>query len=114
MTDKEIQQRCKDEWDMQVEIFRSCYAKGYNDAKREIAMSGEYERAYERGEDELQNALLAIDKWHNDQKAKVFHGDLGAIAILRNHTAQYIVTEVRRYQAEQAAMASMEKIRKTT
>lgn len=49
MTNKEIQQRCKDEWEMQVEIFRSCYAKGYNDAKREIALSGEYVRAYQRG-----------------------------------------------------------------
>ena len=53
MTDKEIQQRCKDEWDMQVEIFRSCYSKGYNDAKREIAMSGEYERVYQRGRDSV-------------------------------------------------------------
>ena len=25
------------------------YARGYNDAKREIALSGEYERAYQRG-----------------------------------------------------------------
>lgn len=53
MTDKEIQQRCKDEWDMQVEIFRSCYSKGYNDAKRELALSGEYERAYQRGRDSV-------------------------------------------------------------
>ena len=49
MTDTELYQRCKDEWEMQVEIFRSCYAKGYNDAKRDIALSGEYERAYQRG-----------------------------------------------------------------
>lgn len=49
MTDTELYQRCKNEWEMQVEIFRSCYAKGYNDAKRDIALSGEYERAYQRG-----------------------------------------------------------------
>lgn len=28
---------------------RDDYARGYNDAKREIALSGEYERAYQRG-----------------------------------------------------------------
>jgi hypothetical protein len=30
------------------------YARGYNDAKREIALSGEYERAYERGKADAQ------------------------------------------------------------
>jgi len=30
------------------------YARGYNDAKREIASSGEYERAYERGKADAQ------------------------------------------------------------
>lgn len=28
------------------------YVRGYNDAKREIALSGEYERAYQRGKDD--------------------------------------------------------------
>lgn len=53
MTDTELYQRCKDEWEMQVEIFRGFYANGYNDAKREIALSGEYERAYQRGRDSV-------------------------------------------------------------
>ena len=30
------------------------YARGYNDAKREIALSGEYERAYQRGKEDAQ------------------------------------------------------------
>ena len=30
------------------------YARGYNDAKREIALSGEYERAYQRGKADAQ------------------------------------------------------------
>lgn len=30
------------------------YARGYNDAKREIALSGEYERCYERGKADAQ------------------------------------------------------------
>ena len=58
MSDKEIQQRCKDELEMQVEIFRSCYAKGYNDAKREIVLSGEYERAYQRGYEDGKSDVL--------------------------------------------------------
>lgn len=28
------------------------YVRGYNDAKREIALSGEYERAYQRGKED--------------------------------------------------------------
>ena len=28
---------------------KGSYERGYNDAKREIALSGEYERAYQRG-----------------------------------------------------------------
>ncbi len=40
------------------------YAKGYNNAKREIALSGEYERVYQRGKsdaytiEELKNVFL--------------------------------------------------------
>lgn len=30
-------------------LWKNAYARGYNDAKREIALSGEYERAYRRG-----------------------------------------------------------------
>ena len=59
MKDTELYQRCKDEWEMQVEIFRSCYAKGHNDAKRDIALSGEYERAYQRGRDSV---IALLDK----------------------------------------------------
>lgn len=36
-------------WIEQLPSVRTQYAQGYNDAKREIALSGEYERAYERG-----------------------------------------------------------------
>lgn len=53
------------------------YEAGYNDAKREIALSGEYERAYERGKEDAKRALQeptgdmvsrqavheAIEKW---------------------------------------------------
>ena len=62
MTDTELYQRCKDEWERQVEIFRSCYAKGYNDAKREIALSGEYERAYQRGYEDGRKKALATQE----------------------------------------------------
>lgn len=30
-------------------LWKNAYARGYNDAKKEIALSGEYERAYRRG-----------------------------------------------------------------
>ena len=39
------------------EPYTTEYAKGYNDAKREIALSGEYERAYQRGKADAIEAL---------------------------------------------------------
>ena len=36
------------------------YARGYNDAKREIALSGEYERAFSRGREGAVKEVLAI------------------------------------------------------
>ena len=34
------------------ELWKKAYARGYNDAKIQIAESGEYERAYQRGYDD--------------------------------------------------------------
>ena len=65
-----------------------------------------YDDGYQRGLDDMQNALLAIDKWNNVHKALVFHGSLGSIAILRDHNSKYIVDEVRKYQEEQAMQAA--------
>ena len=42
------------------------YARGYNDAKREIALSGEYERVYNRGKEA---ALTALESLENEYKA---------------------------------------------
>lgn len=36
------------------DTFPEQYARGYNDAKREIALSGEYERAYQRGKEDAE------------------------------------------------------------
>ena len=80
------------------------YKHGYEEGKKEC------EKEYQRGLDDMQNALLAIDKWNNDHKALVFHGSLGSIAILRDHTSKYIVDQVRRYQEEQAAQAAEIKV----
>lgn len=38
------------------------YAKGYNDAKREIALSGEYERAYQRGKEDAQKWIPCSER----------------------------------------------------
>ena len=38
------------------------YARGYNDAKREIALSGEYERAYQRGKEDAQQWIPCSKK----------------------------------------------------
>ena len=45
------------EWLKELKDYREripSYQVGYNDAKREIALSGEYERAYERGKADAQ------------------------------------------------------------
>ena len=43
------------EWLRELKDYRErmpSYEAGYNDAKREIALSGEYERAYQRGHED--------------------------------------------------------------
>lgn len=47
------------EWLKELKDYREripSYEAGYNDAKREIALNGEYERAYERGKADAQTA----------------------------------------------------------
>lgn len=34
MTNVELYQRCKDEFEMETEIICNCYAKGYNKSRR--------------------------------------------------------------------------------
>ena len=142
------------------------YPRGYNDAKREISLSGEYERAYQRGfedgkncEDKwnydgaaiyhlresgwlekhdediknecgeealrlareareeaydsgiekLRNALIAVYEWDNRHKVDVFHGAIGLTAILKNHTGQYIINQVRQHEKTMALMATTDK-----
>lgn len=46
-----ILERVKDDIDY---IAEQAYAKGYNSAKTEIALSGEYERAYKRGKEDAE------------------------------------------------------------
>ena len=43
------------EWLKELKAYKErmpSYEAGYNDAKKEIALSGEYERAYQRGYDD--------------------------------------------------------------
>jgi len=54
------------EWLKELKDYREripSYEAGYNDAKREIALSGEYQRAYERGKKdaELKMGYISID-----------------------------------------------------
>ena len=46
------------------------YEAGYNDAKREIALSGEYERAYERGKADAQPKTEVLDKIRAEIRGK--------------------------------------------
>jgi hypothetical protein len=53
------------EWLKELKDYRErtpFYEAGYNDAKREIALSGEYERAYERGKADAQPKTEVFDK----------------------------------------------------
>lgn len=48
------------EWLKELKDYREripSYEAGYNDAKREIALSGEYQRAYERGKQDAVQTL---------------------------------------------------------
>jgi hypothetical protein len=51
------------EWLKELKDYRvrmPSYEAGYNDAKREIALSGEYERAYQRGQEDVLNKIRAL------------------------------------------------------
>ena len=48
------------------------YARGYNDAKREIALSGEYERAYQRGKEDAQQWIPCSERLPEDDDYKPF------------------------------------------
>ena len=93
------------------EITGSEYKRGYADglkatAEKAAKLKEDYdkdiERAYQHGMEDLKDSMLAIDKWSSDHKVKVFHGDIGAISILKNHTGSYIVNEVRKYKEQKA------------
>ena len=80
------------------------YTREEVDAKYEEA----YDNGYQRGLHDLHNALIAIDKWDNEHKNLIFHGSLGTANILKNHTSDYIVSEVRKWQQEQTRQAQAE------
>lgn len=73
------------------------YARGYNDAKREIALSGEYKRAYQRGKEDAQQWIPCSERlpeeegWYlvtiqNDKTRKRrTENDLFAIGIAEAH-----------------------------
>lgn len=65
-TDAKRYEECAEEhrqlaaWLSELKVYKeriSSYESGYNDAKREIALSGEYERAYERGKADAQTEV---------------------------------------------------------
>ena len=43
-------------------VFKAAYARGYNTAKAEIALSGEYERAYQRGKSDAQQWIPCSER----------------------------------------------------
>ena len=62
------------EWLKELKDYKErmpSYEAGYNDAKREIALSGEYERAYERGKADAQPK---IGRWVKTPKAVMGEG----------------------------------------
>jgi len=61
------------EWLKELKDYRErtpFYEAGYNDAKREIALSGEYERAYERGKADAQPKTEVLDKIRAEIRGK--------------------------------------------
>lgn len=53
------------EWLSELKVYREripSYETGYNDAKREIALSGEYEKAYERGKADAQPKWIPVSE----------------------------------------------------
>lgn len=59
ITYEQITERIKDDVDW---IAENAYARGYNTAKAEIALSGEYERAYQRGKTDAQRWIPCSER----------------------------------------------------
>ncbi len=90
MTDKE-RADCKEcaaehrqlaEWLKELKDYKEripSYEAGYNDAKREIALSGEYQRAYERGKKDAEQTrwIPVSEKYehHIDHTDCIWYGD---------------------------------------
>lgn len=54
---------------VETSTYAEGYAEGYNDAKREIALSGEYERAYQRGfEDGRKSEWTAVADMRGEEE----------------------------------------------
>lgn len=70
------------EWLKELKDYREripSYEAGYNDAKREIALSGEYQRAYERGKKDAEQTrwIPVSEKYehHIDHTDCIWYGD---------------------------------------
>lgn len=93
------------------------YATGYNDAKREISLSGEYEKVYKRGYEEaktefydnryqegLEDAWEAARKIANEDNDSVnfeVFGYTDAFAIIDEFTAKEAIEKIREYEEKQ-------------
>ena len=85
------------------QIIDEAYYRGKNDAKREISLSGEYERAYQRGLDDAWEAAKKSVYWWRDN-VKVFKElfESWAVDNLFKFSASEAIAKIRKYEQEHA------------
>ena len=83
-----IVERVKDDIDY---IAGSAYGKGYNTAKSEIALSGEYERAYMRGKKDAVRWIPCSERLPDEKKEVLISadGDLYIAEYEMYHSKEY-------------------------
>ena len=81
------------EWLRELKDYRAripSYETGYNDAKREIALSGEYERAYKRGKSDAEQTRW-IPVSEKLPKAGEYVGNVAKYYIVQNEHGDMLV-----------------------
>lgn len=89
------------------QIIDEAYNRGKNDAKREISLSGEYERAYQRGLDDAWEASRKICElpkhggldWDDLEEA---FGVKSMSRIFEENTANEAIEKIRKYEQDHA------------
>ena len=80
------------------QIIDDAYNKGKNDAKREISLSGEYERAFQRGLDDAWDALRKMVRYFHSSRFNYIFGDKNFNTVITQMSASEVISILEAYE----------------